>query len=107
MAEQTQRGTVEDRITRLVLEYAQVVPEERPLRPGLSLRQDLEIESLSLVSVVISLGEEFDADLAELGMDLSGLKTIGDLMALGQKLMRSQGQQANRVAGPAQAVNNP
>src|SRR5712691_13406826 len=65
--------SVEQRITRLVLEYAQNVPQDgqaHPLEPRLSLRKDLEIESLSLVSVAIRLGEEFDVDLVEAGVDL-------------------------------------
>jgi len=78
--------TVEARITRLVLEYAQNVPAARPLPPGLSLRRDLEIESLSLVSVAIRLGEEFNVDLVELGIELDKLETVGDLVAMGRQL---------------------
>ena len=54
--------TVESCVERLVLEYAQSVPSERPLRPSLSLRNDLAIESLALVSLALRLGGELDGD---------------------------------------------
>ena len=78
--------TMEERITRLLLEHAQNVPPERPFPLGLSIRKDLAVESLSLVSVTIALGEELGVDVVELGIDLGGLDTVGDMVAFGRSL---------------------
>jgi acyl carrier protein len=80
--------SVEEKVTRLVLEYAQKLPAQRPLDPRLSLRVDLAIDSLSLVSVTLRLGEEFGIDLVEKGADLGSLRTLGDLANLGHALAR-------------------
>ena len=46
--------TMDARITRLLLEHAQNVPAQRPFPLGLSIRKDLAVESLSLVSVTLA-----------------------------------------------------
>jgi acyl carrier protein len=69
------------RVERLVLEYAQSVPPGRPLDAGLSLQNDLAIESLTLVSLTLRLGDELGVDVVELGLELGNLKTLGDLVA--------------------------
>ena len=75
-------------ITDLVLEYALHVPAERPLKPELSLRDEIGLDSFSLVSVMLRLGEELKVDLAEesakLGIDLQQISTFGDLLRLGR-----------------------
>lgn len=80
--------SVESKITELVLEYALHPPAERPLGPGLSLRDDIGLDSFSLVSLMLRLGEEFNVDLAEestrLGINLGEIATFGDLVRLGQ-----------------------
>jgi len=80
--------TMEDRITRLLLEHAQNVPPERPFPPELSLRRDLAVESLSLVAVTLRLGEELDVDVVESGIELGGLDTVGDLVLVARGLAR-------------------
>jgi acyl carrier protein len=74
------------RVERLVSEYAQNAPARRPLDPSLSLKEDLEIESLSLVSLTLRLGDEFGVDVVELGLELDGVKTVGDLITIAQSL---------------------
>lgn len=75
----------EERVTRLLAGYA-----ARPLGAApdarLSLRDDLGIESLSLVSLVVRLGDELGVDAADDALDLGGLRTVGDLMALARRL---------------------
>jgi acyl carrier protein len=75
-------------VERLVLEYAQSVPKGRPLHAGLSLRDDLAIESLSLVSLTLRLGDELGIDITEAGveLDLGEVKTLGDLVRVAQTL---------------------
>lgn len=84
----------EDLITRLVVEYAQSVPSERPLGAGLSLRRDLAVESLSLVALALRLGEELGIDVVESGIELGKLDTVGDLVAMARAL-------ASRASGGA------
>ena len=78
--------TMEERITRLLLEHAQNVPPQRPFPAGLSIRKDLAIESLSLVAVTLALGEELQIDVVEAGIELGGLDTVGDLVVIGRGL---------------------
>lgn len=79
---------VDARVTALVLEYSQS-PPPGPLAPDASLRRDLGVDSLSLVSVVVALGDHFGIDLVEFGADLSRLETVADLIALGRALARA------------------
>jgi len=78
-------------VERLVLEYAQGAEVPRPLPRTLSLRDDLAIESLSLVSLTLRLGGEFDVDVVELGVELRGIKTVEDLMTLARTLREASG----------------
>ena len=78
---------VPETVTRLIREYAQAqVAASAPLSPTLSLRGDLEIDSLALVSLTIRLGEEFNVDVVESGVEFGQLETVGDLMAVARKL---------------------
>jgi acyl carrier protein len=82
--------TMPDRVTRLLLQHAQTVPGERPLPPALSIRNELAVESLSLVSVLVDLGAELDVDVTESGVELSRIQTVGDLIAVGNELAASR-----------------
>ncbi len=74
---------------RLVLEYAQSIPKRRPLEAHLSLRDDLAIESLSLVSLTLRIGDEIGVDVMEVGVELGGVKTFGDLVRVAHSLERA------------------
>jgi acyl carrier protein len=73
-------------VERLVLEYAQSAPAELPLERRLSLRNDLAIESLSLVSLALRLGGELGVDIVEQGVELGKLSTVGDLFDVARTL---------------------
>ena len=93
--------TAEARVERLVSEYAESVPAARPLDPRLSLREDLAIESLSLVSLTLQLGDELGINVVDAGIELGGLKTLGDLVAMARTLSRTREQETiNRSAQP-------
>lgn len=79
---------VDARVTALVLEYSQN-PPAGPLDPRASLRKDLGVDSLSLVSVAVALGDEVGVDLVDWGADLGKLETLADLIALGHALARA------------------
>lgn len=88
MGEKDTSASIEATITGLVLEYALHAPADRPLRPEMSLREEIGLDSFSLVSLMLRLGEEFNVDLAEestrLGINLEEISTFGDLVRLGR-----------------------
>jgi acyl carrier protein len=89
--ESAQKPALAERVNRLILEYAQVRPAEASpstLDRKLTLRGDLSIDSLALVSLTIRVGEEFEVDVVESGLDFSQLTTVGDLQAIANKLER-------------------
>jgi acyl carrier protein len=86
-------------VERLVLQYAQSVPATRPLDARLSLRNDLAIESLSLVSLALRLGGELGVDIAEAGLELHDLKTIGDLVNVARSLERQSKRNGRHPVG--------
>lgn len=75
-----------DRVASVLAEYVAVMPANRPLPAVLSLRQDLALESLALVSILIRLGNEFGIDIGDQEFDLGNLDTVGDLADLVEKL---------------------
>jgi acyl carrier protein len=91
----------EERIGNLVLEYAQT-PAPIPLAPSLSLRRDLSIDSLSLVALVLRFGDELAVDLLSLGLDLSRLDTVSDLLELGRSLSEKGETHVERAATSGQ-----
>ena len=93
--------SLEARVERLVLEYAQSLPPGRPLDPRLSLRNDLVIESLSLVSLTLRLGDELGVDVVELGFELGDVKTVADLVGMARTISLAKDQATpSRSAGP-------
>ena len=83
----SERGPLESWVGRLVAEYAQKTVAG-PLDPGMSLRDDLAVESLSLVSLVVRLGDELGVDASDDSLELEGLVTLGDLVGLARRLER-------------------
>jgi acyl carrier protein len=80
---------MERTVNRLVLEYAQarpLAPAGALLDPKLTLRGDLAIDSLALVSLTLRLGEELAVDVVESGLEFSQLQTVGDLLAIAERL---------------------
>ncbi len=78
-------SAVDEQVVRLVREYAQSAPPGL-LAPTLSLKDDLAVESLSLVSLVVRLGDELGVDVTEEGLDLGGLVTVGDVQSLARRI---------------------
>ena len=82
--------SIEAKMTELVLEYALHPPDDRPLRAGASLRDDIGLDSFALVSLMLRLGEEFNVDLAEestrLGIEMQEILTFGDLVRMARAI---------------------
>jgi acyl carrier protein len=75
-------------VERLVREYSDGVPSGA-LSMALSLRDDLAIESLSLVSLAVRLGADLGVDIADVGLELGGVKTVGDLVSVAESIHAS------------------
>jgi len=75
-----------DRLASVLAEYVPVMPTDRPLAEGLSLRRDLALDSLALVSVLVRLGDDLGIDVADQEFDLADLETVGDLHDLLKQL---------------------
>jgi acyl carrier protein len=84
--------TAEARVERLVSEYAAQLPVGRPLDARLSLRDDLAIESLSLVSLTLRLADELGVDVVALDVELGEVRTLGDLVRVAETLSRFNDQ---------------
>ena len=75
-----------DRLENVLADYAPVMPTNRPLAGGLSLRQDLGLDSLALVSILVRFGDDFGIDMADQEFDFAGIETVSDLHHLLQQL---------------------
>jgi acyl carrier protein len=93
---QSPTETTEAQVERLVREYSDSVPQGRPLTAQMSLRDDLAIESLSLVSLAVRLGTELGVDVADVGLELGDVKTLGDLVRVAETI-QSQHQPTNEA----------
>ena len=78
-----------DLVASVLAEYVPVMPATRPLPEGLSLRLDLELDSLALVSVVVRLGDDFGIDVSDQAFDMAEVQTVGDLANLVEQLAQS------------------
>ncbi len=82
--------TTTARVERLVREFSQGLPAGRPLDGKLSLKNDLAIESLSLVSLTLRLGDELGVDVVEMGLELGAVETLGDLVKVADTISRAR-----------------
>jgi acyl carrier protein len=82
--------TTTARVERLVREFSQGLPAGRPLDGKLSLKNDLAIESLSLVSLTLRLGDELGVDVVEMGLELGAVETLGDLVKVADTISRAK-----------------
>jgi acyl carrier protein len=76
------------RISAILLEYAENPTLPSPLEAALSLKNDLGIDSYSLISIVIRLGDELGVDAVGANLELHRLETVGNLFELGTELER-------------------
>ena len=81
--------TMSERVTRILMQHAQSGVLVGQLSPRLSIRNELGVDSLSLVSVLVELGAELNIDITEAGVELSRIETVGDLIGIGDQLATS------------------
>jgi acyl carrier protein len=93
-----QDSSLERWVEGLIAEYAQRAPVGS-LRPDLSLRDDLAIESLSLVSLVVRLGDSLGVDAADDNLALGELVTVGDVVSLARRF-ETRAHDAQRAGAP-------
>ncbi len=82
--------SLENLVGAILAEYAHSSVVGSLAHPELSLRNDLSIESLALVSVVLKLGDELGVDVVDSGFELHAIQTVGDLLQLGRNLKASK-----------------
>jgi acyl carrier protein len=56
----------------------------------MSLRDDLVIESMSLLSLTVRLGEELGVDVTEMDLQLDSLRSVADLIRMARVLSKSR-----------------
>jgi acyl carrier protein len=59
----------------------------RSLTPELSLRDDLEMDSLAFASLVFTLEEELHVDLSAAAVHAANLRTVADLLSLAERVL--------------------
>ena len=84
--------SLEDRVSEILIEYARTAPKTVPLTSEVSLRDDLAIESLSLVSVVLRFEDDFGLEIVDSAPDLNSLRTVGDVVNLVRTLLDTKRQ---------------
>ncbi len=68
-----------EEVERTVLAIAsEVLAVEEPLDPGISLRDDLDADSLSLIMLFMALEDEFGGTIPE--EDFEKISTLGDVI---------------------------
>jgi hypothetical protein len=94
-------------VEQLVRQYAQAVPDG-PLARSVSLRDELAIESLGLVSITLRLAGDFGVDVLDFGLELGCLKTFGDLVEVAHTLeRRGRGHERRDEAGRRERAGEP
>ena len=82
------KKTIADTVSGILLDYIPDTPGpgQLPFPSSRSLREDLGIESLSLVSVVLRIADELGVDAMNISEGLHSLRTVGDLLILAKSL---------------------
>ena len=73
-------------VERLVREFSPRAVPSGGLHPRMSLRDDLAIESLSLVSLAVELSAQVGIDVADVDLELGDVKTVGDLVKVAETI---------------------
>jgi acyl carrier protein len=81
-------STIEQRVFFLA---GKILPgaANRALNRDMDLVMDLNADSLSLVSLIYAMEEEFGMETSELGMLVTESRTLGDLVAAVERLRKS------------------
>lgn len=72
--------TIEERIKGLLNEVVPHAKHEVLLDQGMSLRSDLGIDSIGLMSLAFRLEEEFSIDLTEHAEEVAMVESVGDVV---------------------------
>ena len=80
------KGDVESRVTHILVDQLGV--DEKEIKPGASLADDLGADDLDQVEVMMRLEEEFQVQIPD--QDAEKLKTVGDLVNYIKKKMQPQ-----------------
>ena len=81
--------SIEDTVSSALIDYVQDAPKNGFFEPYRSLRDDLGIESLTLVSIILRIADELGVDPMSFSGELTPPTTVGDLLALGKSFQTS------------------
>jgi acyl carrier protein len=95
-----ERKKTADRLRELLSENLPRSALRSDLQPGTVLRE-LGVDSLGLILIVTRFCEEFDVRIETLDANLGELRTIGDLIAAGERVV----ERRNRTDGNGSGVH--
>ena len=92
MATSLSRQEISDRVLKVLREVIPSKLAKKELRPEMSLRNDLRIDSLAMAAFVFMMEEEFELNFADLAPNVGEVRTVGDVLDLAIRLIIVQGQ---------------
>lgn len=81
-------AAIEDRIRQIITKVTGIVPET--IGPDTSLREDLGLDSLSLLEVGVGIDYEFKLALPDLDQRMAEVKTLGSAVGLVESILRQR-----------------
>ena len=88
---------IEEKILALLSEFIPHKKKLRELTKETELQRELGVNSIALLSLVFRVEEEFKVDLSQIdfGAELAKLRTVGDLLAIGNDLLANAAQRVS------------
>lgn len=83
-----QTDEIRTRIKRIIATVTGIPVEE--ISDDVSFRDDLDLDSLSLLEVGVDVDYEFKLNLKDLDEQLRGLSTLADVVSLVERLLRDR-----------------
>ncbi len=83
----TEDHSIEARLLELVAECAPKGSPPEGIRPEMSLRRDLGLDSVQLLLLVHKFEEEFGVELPSSALGRGGMTTVDELVAAGREFL--------------------
>jgi len=87
------QSELEEKIRKHLAEASDKDIRPERITPEMSLREDLDFNSLSAVELVMQLEQEFGVEVSD--EELETLQTVGDVFSLVDKKLRDQTKEAS------------
>jgi acyl carrier protein len=83
----TSSSEIESRLRKILAQALGDGRRAAGLRPEQTLRNELGMNSVAMLSMLASIEEEFSLDLAELEFEPTEFRTVGDVLSKGAELI--------------------